>query len=285
MSSEEGEKDELSKLISEGETKGREIAKKSSDFVQFGQHTSDLANASLGVLKYITPRGIDWNPQKRVWEYVNKQQDAILGHMNEIEMPTMTASSSTANYTMTAFSNFANISNFVMPNKKGEAKIATKRLSDVINRQIEKDKVTSLLQQYGLSDAPTGQKSPHELFQTAWAAFEKPVLHNSASTSLIPIRESIIGVVAAILRRKITQERTHKNREKLLSIGKQLFGNAIPQWAIKNMAEHYEKLVDELSGSKQKSYSREEWEDLLQRATLFLRELLESLDKSKMTNF
>ncbi len=64
---------------------------------QFGQQNVDLANASLKMLYYITPSsGIDWESKKSAWEYLNQQQDAILGYMKDIEMPTAIASASTA---------------------------------------------------------------------------------------------------------------------------------------------------------------------------------------------
>lgn len=283
MSSEQEEKDELSRLIRESKRKGQEIAKRSSDLVQWGQHTSDLADASMGVLKYIIPNGVDWEPKKRAWRYHNQQQDAVIKGLVDISIPTATTSGTATVYSMSDFANLKYLSNFVAPDKRNEVTFASQKLSNVIERQTEKDRVVSLLQQYGLAAAASGQKSPNELFQTAWAAFEKPVAQVSSDiTFLIPIRECLNGVVAELLRRRHKQERTSKNRDKILSIGKELAGSAIPQSAIAELANHYEELVDKLSESKQRSCSREEGADFLRRATLFLRELLESLDKSKV---
>jgi hypothetical protein len=283
MASDEQQKGRLSRLIGEGEKKGQEIAKESGDLVQFGQQVTDLAGASRGVLKYVTPTGIDWEPQMRAWRYVNEQEEAILGSMKSISMPTATSSASTAAYSMLDFANPHAISSFVVPDRRAEAITAVQRLSNVIERQAEKGRVLSLLRQYGLATAAPGQRSPMELFETAWAAFEKPVARDSASTSLLPVRDCMNGAVAALLRRCSRQERTSKNHEKILSIGEQLAGNAFPQSAIQDLAGRYEELTDKLSASKQRSYSREEWGDLLRRATLFLRELLDSMDQSKMT--
>jgi len=48
------------------------------------------------------------------------------------------------------------------------------------------------------------------------------------------------------------------------------------------MASRWDGLVNELSGAKDKQYSRDQWREALRRATLFLIELLQSLDRSRM---
>lgn len=126
-----------------------------------------------------------------------------------------------------------------------------------------------------------GRKSPAELFETAYAAFEKPVTQRSpAATSLIPLRECINGTIAALLRRRPKQEPAQSQRDKILSICGQLAGGGVPQWAIGSLAERWGSLVYESSASKQRNYSREEWGDCLRRASLFLLEFLQSLDRS-----
>jgi hypothetical protein len=163
-----------------------------------------------------------------------------------------------------------------------DARKATEQLSCVIDRVAEKDNIRSLLQQYGLSTSPSGQKSSLDLFESAWNAFEIPASPEAAAeTSLIPMRECINSVIAALLRRRQRQEPAKTQRAKILSIVGQLAGPGVTQWAIESMADRWDKLLDELSGSKQQRYSREEWRDCLRRASLFIMEFLQSLDPSK----
>ena len=282
MQSDQEKKDRLDGLIGESGQKGEEIVKKSSELTQFGQDVSDLANASRNVLKYVPAAGIDWELKISSWEYVSQQEDAILGKIASIS-PVL-ASSSTASYSMVDFASATKVVPFVTPERRPEAAVAVQRLSSVIDKQAEKTRVTSLLRQFGLVTVAPGQKSPVELFDAAWAAFEKPVTQNSpASTSLIPMRESINATIAELLRRRPKQEPAKGARNKLLSITGQLVRDNMPQAARELLAEHYDQLVNDLSASKQKIYTRQEWGDDLRRATLFLRELLEAIDQSKLS--
>ena len=283
MSSHQEPKDELERLIRESKTKSKKIVKKSSDLVQFGQHMTDLANASEKVMKYLPHSGIDWKPKIGSWSYANQQQDAILASMMPISMPTATTSGTVTAYSMTDFATADKVLGFVPLERQGEARVAVEQLSHVIDRLSVKDKVLSLLHEYGLSSAAPGEKSPAELFQTAHAAFEKPVMERDpAATSLIPMRECVNGTIAALLRRRPRQEPAKSQRDKILSICGQLAGSGVSQWAIESLARRWESLVDELSGSKKRDYSREDWAHCLRRASLFLLELLESLDPSRM---
>lgn len=280
MSKDEEKKDELLRLFREGKNKGQEIIKKASDFTQFGQQVTDLADVSEEIFKYVPPENIEFPQILPAWEYVHLQEDTILGNMMNIA----TTSSSTVAYSMTDLAIIKNITRFVPADRQNEVNFATQRLSRIINSQIEKDKVLSILREYGFTNATSGRKSPTELFEIAWAAFEKPVTQSvPASTSLIPMRECLNNIVAELLRRRPGQERVKPKRNKILSICHQFAVSGVTEWAVNSLANRWENLHDELSGSKDKNYSRLQWSDCLSRASLFLIEFLQSLDQSKMT--
>ena len=96
------------------------------------------------------------------------------------------------------------------------------------------------------------------------------------------MRECINGTITELLRRRHKLKRARSQRDKVLSICHQFAGYGVSEWAMRYLAERWESLVDELSSAKQRHYSRDEWWDCLRRATLFLIELLQSLDRSKM---
>lgn len=280
MSKDEEQKDELLRLVREGKNKGQEIVKKASDFTQFGQQVTDLAEASEEVFKHVPPENIEFPQILPVWQYVHLQEDAILGNMMNIA----TTSSSTVAYSMTDLAIIKNITRFVPADRQNEVNFAAQRLSHIINSQIEKGKVLSILREYGFTNAISGRKSPAEQFEIAWAAFEKPVTQNvPTSTSLIPMRECLNNIVAELLRRRSSQERVNSKRNKILSICHQFAVSGVTDWAVNSLADRWENLHDELSGSKDKNYSRPQWSDCLSRASLFLIEFLQSLDQSKMT--
>jgi len=283
MSSHQESKDELERLIRESRRKSKEIIRRSSNLLQWGQYMTDLADASEKVMEYPSPSSIDWEPIIDSWRYANEQQNEILASVGSVSIQTAMASGSTATYAMTDFAKPNNLVRFVSIDKQDKARAAAEQLSQVIDRLAEKNTVSSLLRQYGLTSAAPEQKSPAELFETAWAAFEKPVTGRSpAATSLIPMRECINGTIAALLRRRPRQEPAKSQQAKITSLGSQLSGDSVSSWAIQSLAERWTSLVDELSDSKQKDFSREEWRDCLWRASLFLMELLQSLDQSKM---
>ena len=78
MSTDEEQKDRLERLMREGEKKGQEIAKKGSDFTQFGNQVSDIASAGQCILRYVKPTQIDWSPKIDAWEFLNQQENNIL---------------------------------------------------------------------------------------------------------------------------------------------------------------------------------------------------------------
>ena len=49
------------------------------------------------------------------------------------------------------------------------------------------------------------------------------------------------------------------------------------------MADQWAHLLDELSSAKQTDITREEWRSILRKALIFLIELLQSIDKTKLS--
>ena len=58
--------------------------------------------------------------------------------------------------------------------------------------------------------------------------------------------------------------------------------STIPWSIIQSLKNRHDSIVDTLSAAKQSDFTREPLGDLLRRATLFIRELLETLDRTKM---
>lgn len=280
MASHQDPKDELERLLRESKKKGTQIVNQSRDLLQHGQYITDLADATEGVVKYLpTSSGVDWKPMIDSWQLVNEEQDNIIAGTRSLSVA---PSSSTVSYAMTYLAQPDTFISFVDIDKQDEAWAAAQCLGQVIDGLAEKNKVLSLLRQYGLDSAISGRKSPIEQFETACAAFENPAkAGNPAVTSLIPMRECINETIAALLRRRPKQEPARK-QQKILSIGKQLSQNGVSTSAIRSLADRWSELSDKLSGSKQSLYSREEWITCLRQASLFLIQLLQRLDRSKM---
>jgi hypothetical protein len=283
-SSQQKPEDQLSERILKAKNQGNEITKKASEYQRYGQYISDLANESLAITKYGIPSHIDLDPKLQAWSYVNQQQQLILDAFSIAPLPLNTASAATASYSMLEFTDPDNIVPFVPIEKQPEVQAHVARLSDIIDRQAKnREEILTLLNQYGLNVTTSGRKSPAELFEVAWKAYEKPVTDPPSSvTSLIPMRESINAVIMLLLKLRRNQEKTPNEITKIQSIMRQLAGDTVSPTAIDNLANRWHSLNNELSGSKQLNLVRHEWLAIIRRATLFLLELLQSIDPLKM---
>jgi hypothetical protein len=283
MASHQDPKDELERLIQESKRKGTQVVNQSRDLLQQGQRITDLAHASEGVLKCLsTSSAVDWKPMIDSWQFLNEQLDnTLVGIKPTIAL--LTPSSTTPAYAMTYLAQPNTLASFVSTGRQAAARAAAERLGQVIDGLAEKNGVLALLRPYGLDTTISGKKSPIEHFETACAAFETPVTtRNPAATSLIPMRECINGTIQVLLRRRPKQEPAKNREAKILSIGAQLAHNSVSPSAIQSLADRWSDLSDNLSASKQSEYSREEWMTSLRQASLFLIELLQTLDRSKM---
>jgi len=276
-------KDELKELIIESKIKSEEIKRQSGDLLQWSQYMIDLADASEKVAINLPSTGIDWKDKIDSWKYLNQQQYQVILGMKNITIQNVSSSGNNATYAMADFTNVSNFINSIPYDIQGDTLAAAVRLGHVIDRFAEKEKVMLLLKQYGLINSVPGRASPVELFNTAWAAFEQPIREGSpAATSLIPVRECINSTISELLRRRPRQEPAKSAQNKIMSICKQLAVPGYSPQAIQYLAERWNRLVDELSDSKQRNYSREEWRVCLLHANLFLMDLLQCLDQSKM---
>jgi hypothetical protein len=276
----------LDKLIRDSKKKGVEITKLGGSVVQWGQEIADLSEASSRVIQYPAPSGFGWDSAIDAWQHLNQQQDFVLGGLRRFDAPPITTSGSTAAYSMASFAGSPAFIAGVPPDRQDAARDDAQFLGQVLDKLAAKESVLSLLRQFGFDKAADGKKDAAEMFETAWAAFEKPVTATSpVITSLVPLRECIRETIEALLRRRPKQEATKNEHAKILSIGNQLGFDAINNVEIESLAFRWSSkggLLDELSGSKDADWSREEWQSVLRRATLFLRELLQSLDSKKL---
>ena len=155
---------------------------------------------------------------------------------------------------------------------------------EFVSRPSHKDNVTQLLKEFGL-DIPhqPDEKSPLELFETAHEAFAKPVTQNNpVSTSLIPLRGCIDNAIQSLILMRPHQEGTGGWKKKIISIGKQLKKDSLPDEVIDELAEECHSLINDLSGFKTGDINRGDWLIWLNRGTSFLNSLLKGLDSSKL---
>jgi hypothetical protein len=276
-------KNELLNLIKKTRNMSRSVVKHASKLMGYGQYVSDLADASEDAITCVSSTTVDWQPQIRSWGYLNQHLNEISREIGHINLSLAASSATTVTSCMLDFVELPQFAQFVPVEKRPEAVKASINLNNVIDKLAEKSKALELLAEFGLSTAVTGDKSPADLLETACAAYERPVAEcASAATSLIPMRECINSTVAALLRRRPKQEPAKSQSDKILSIARQTAHAGIEDWAIAALADRWEVLNGELSISKKKDISREEWMATLRRSIVLLVEFLQMLDQTKM---
>jgi hypothetical protein len=283
MSEERKPEEELTRIMRVASEKAQRITGFSTDIKKLAQQLTDLSNAGDNILKYPIPSSINWNTTINAWHRVNDQADEVLHKLSTISIDTFSSVASGVNFTMTQFTTSYGLYSSLSSQQQSSAITAQKNLSQVIDQSIRKDDITRLMQQFGLNTSLGGKKSAIEQFETAWAAYEAPVTQFlPVNSSLIPMRECIETTIQELMHRRPSQEPAKNQKGKIISIGKQLARHDILSRDIESWALQWDRLANELSGSKQANISRDEWRDLLRRAALFLQELLQGLDPAKL---
>jgi hypothetical protein len=281
--SEEQKPEELAKIMYITSEKAQRIINFNDNSKKLSQQIIDLSNAGDNILKYPIPSSINLSATINARHRVNDEADEVLHKLNAISLYTLSSVASGVNFTMTQFITSDGLYSSLPPQQESADITAQKNLGQVIDQSIRKDDITQLMQQFGLGTSPVGKKNAAEQFETAWAAYETPVTQSSpVNTSLIPMRESIETTIQELMRRRPRQESAKNQKGKIISIGEQLARDDILRSDIESWALQWEKLANELSGSKQANISRDEWRDLLRRAFLFLQEILQGLDPTKL---
>ena len=243
------------------------------------QSIIDEANVTNSMIPHIKPQNSEG--LINVWSSVANQASKINMDLGNIQ-PTTDAVNSTASVS-TAIISGSYINNGLYVDGS-EFQSAWKPYVEFISRPSQKDDVSQLLKEFGL-DIPhqPDEKSPLELFETAHEAFARPLtMDNPVSTSLIPLRECIGSVVQCLILMRPHQEETGGWKKKILSIGKQLKKDSLPNAVIDEWAEECHSLIDDLSSFKTGDIEREDWLIWLNRGTSFLNSLLKGLDSSKL---
>ncbi len=243
------------------------------------QSIIDEANVTNPIIPFIKPQ--DSEALINVWSLVANQASKINMDLGTIQ-PTTDSVNSTATVSTTIISGSYTNNNLFVDNSDFES--AWIPYVQFASRQSQKDNVIQLLKEFGL-DIPQkpGEKSPLELFETAHEAFAKPVTQtNPVSTSLIPLRGCIDTVIQSLISMRPSQEEAGSWKKKIISIGKQLKKDSLPEEVVDEWAEQCHSLINDLSGFKTGNIERNDWLIWLNRGTSFLNSLLKGLDSSKL---
>ena len=267
----------------EGSKKAQHIISLNIGIQRWAQQLIDLSNAGMAVIQYPTPNNVDWQAAIDTWQRANGQADDILHGLSAISISGLNSTVSGLNFTMSQFTTSHGLYLSLPPRQQTAAISAQDNLDQTIDQSIRKDDIIALMRQFGLNIESAGKKTAIEQFEIAWVAYEAPLTQSfPVNTSLIPMWEALEITIQELMRCRPTQKPVKNQQSKILSIGAQLAQRGISQSDIQSWALQWNKLTNDLSGSKQANISRNEWRDLLRRAALFLQELLQGLGQTKL---
>jgi len=281
---EQSPKEILKEEIKQARDKGVSITSLSRESTKAGQDIVDLADVTLPVTEYIQPT-TNIEVTLDSWQTLNRRADVLLSGLSGLEEQVIVISGSTGSsaYSSTSMLTDGIDLTTLSPDIQPLAIEAVDDFNNFISRPALRHSVIDLLIEFGLDEAPTGKKSPVELFDLAFQAYETPVTEGEPiSTSLLPMRGCIQMVISILLQQRPKQEKASNNWDKVISISNQIKRDSIDKDDIINWASQLEEIIDELSEAKQGNLSRDEWRNRLNRATLFLDSFLKGLDPLKM---
>lgn len=272
-------KDDLSKkvddVLAQAKSKKQDIQKIENNL----QATIDFGRVTLGMVDFFDQNEI--SNQYQYWNEVNNQMGSIT--------PTLESLFSTTDYMAgTASASSASVIRFVSQNHQSLSEIngfsdIWEDYNTVVTSPSVIGKIREILCRFHLDKAPSGRRSPLELFNIAIEAYESPGSDDPAITSLLPLRESISSAIKTLLRFRPKQEESGKSdKQKIISIGNQLKKDITSSDMVIKWTEEWHKINNEdLSDSKDSNISRKDWTARLFRAANFFYGFLSGLDDSK----
>jgi hypothetical protein len=145
------------------------------------------------------------------------------------------------------------------------------------------DEVSEAFRRFGLDQASGGGRSPVELLKEAHSALSKPGDSVAGPAAvLVPARESVDSALAALLRRRPTQEPAGTPLEKVSSIGRQAGIQGLPSGHFERLGAEVVELRNRLSGAKQAQMSDVEVRRLFDTVLRYFESLLAGLDLAKL---
>jgi hypothetical protein len=270
------EQQHIEQIIEEAIKNAEEAKKKGESLLSDIQETSDLGNRTLPMIPFLHPT--EYENLMGLWE--NNKENMILVNksFSDINFKFSLSSGTTSSAFDTTSVAFTLI-------RSGDPvrKIIGEQFMDVVDLPHRKEKAIALFHDLNLDKPLNNVKTPLEQFEIAFEAYEHPVTEtNPAITSLVPMRECIRTLIDILLKLRKEQETASGERVKIISIGMNLRKNSITESQVNEWADEWHRLDNEdLSTSKNRPITREEWTSRITRATLFLDGFLDGLDRDK----
>lgn len=276
-------KSELLNILKKAEHDASIITSKGREIVKQGQRISDLAQYTGRFIQTIPDDSYlpsqKWDDFRSDWINTLVQIEATKQALTNIEPLVVVANSTTASSSIV-------LSLAIIPtlpaNVQEEAMAAYNSFEQLLEQSNLINQIAEELERLDLT-TPTDRESTLSLIRQGKQAFVTPSIEDVAPSGvLIPIREAIKRAFADLLPRRLIQEKTGGDREKVRSICNQCCRSDVKAEQIERFANEAYDLNDLLSDAKQATFNRDKVREYMNRALLFLLTFLQSLDSRKL---
>ncbi len=160
---------------------------------------------------------------------------------------------------------------------------ARTKLFQTLGRHPMVTEALASMQRLGLGARSSDYRSPADLLREARSALDCPFVGEGGPVSvLITLRECIGAVISELVWRRPKQEPAKKWSNKVVSVGRQCERPNMPHGHFDRLGVDADKLMDELSGAKQATMSRDVLAEYFQRGLLLLNSLMNGIDQTRL---
>ncbi|WP_157369255.1 hypothetical protein [Zavarzinella formosa] len=276
-------KDEVVRLLSGVNAEAQKLEQVGQNIVQAARFAKDVSGPLIELVGQVPEQQLPaetWNRLGDIWR-----------SWHESAIYTQAVSTSAGSMGAQGFVGTTAVTSSVLPIFYGQSsppvpvrvEEARTLLVQTVNRYDLVEQGLSEMHRLGLGSRGVGRRTSIDLLREARASLDRPMHADGGSVPiLITLRECIGAVIAELVRRRPTQEPAGKWSEKVISVGRQCGHPLLPPNHFENVGVEVEKLMNELSGTKQADVPRDRLVDAFHRGILFLNGFMGSLDHSKL---
>ncbi len=277
-------KEELIHILQEAELQATRLEELGRDVVQSARFTKDIVSPIRIIVSQIPSNALSldqWERQIESWRTLQacaSELEASQETINSFKAVSFASTSTSSEVVMMSAPSLR-----LSPLAQAEMEGAKLQLLQTFQRFPLIDSTRSSMRRLRLDVRRGNGKTPLELLDDAHGALESPISQKDGPISiLITLRECINSTINDLLRQRPTQERTKNVHEKLISLGHQCARPKLLEPHFDRLANDAKTLLDQLSGSKQAYFSRQQLIDFFNRGLIFLNALLESIDEDRL---
>jgi hypothetical protein len=275
-------KDEALRLLGKVGPEAKKVEDLANQVTQYARFASDVAGPASEILQQVPPESLtseQWDSQiggLRAWHSSVQSLQGAVTNINSFVALSQSVSNTAVSGVMVVWSHFPATS----PPPPVVEKART-TLFQTLERFPLIDKAAASLRRLGL-DVRSGKNSSATLLEEARSALERPVYQDGGAVGvLICLRECIDASVTEMVRRRPKQEPiTGGWKGKVASIGRQCTRPGLPNDHFDQVGQEIDKVMNDLSGTKQAAMPRSQLLEQFNRGLLALNALLDSIDES-----